>query len=182
MLNISKEQTSQLAIIVAYVMVLIGSPVVLAAARAETVTQETVRPQVVVVDPLAKFKDAKSLDKGELKDLLQAVGFEGKALRTAWAVAMKESNGRPIAHNDNTNTGDNSYGVFQINMLCDLGADRREKFNLKSNKDLLDPVANAKIAYYMSNQGQDWTSWKVYPGQTNGERFENFYKEFPTID
>ncbi len=181
MLNISKEQTSQLAAIVAYVMILIGSPVVLAAARADTVTQESVRPQVVTVDPLAKFRDVKSLDKGELKDLLQAVGFEGKALRTAWAVAMKESNGRPIAHNDNTNTGDNSYGIFQINMLGDLGADRREKFNLKYNKELLDPVTNAQIAYHMSNGGADWTSWKVYPGQKNGERFEDFYKEFPSI-
>jgi len=34
----------------------------------------------------------------------------------------------------------------------------------------------------MSNRGADWTSWKVYPGQTNGERFEDFYKEFPTIN
>ena len=182
MLNISKEQTSQLAIIVAYVMVLIGSPVVLAAARADVMTQEAVRPQVVQVDPLAEFKGATSLDKSELKDLLQAVGFEGKALRTAWAVAMKESNGRPIAHNNNTNTGDNSYGIFQINMLGDLGADRREKFNLLTNKELLDPVKNAQIAYHMSNGGVDWTSWKVYPGQINGERFENFYKEFPTIN
>lgn len=181
MLNISKEQTSQLAAIVAYVMILIGSPVVLAAARADVVT-EPVRPQVVQVDPLAGFKNAKSLDKSELKDLLRAVGFEGKALRTAWAVAMKESNGRPIAYNNNTNTGDNSYGIFQINMLGDLGADRREKFNLQSNKELLDPVTNAKIAYHMSNGGADWTSWKVYPGQKNGERFEDFYKEFPTID
>lgn len=181
MLNISKEQTSQLAAIVAYVMILIGSPVVLAAARAE-VTTEPVRPQVVQMDPLAEFRDAKSLDKSELKDLLQAVGFEGKALRTAWSVAMKESNGRPIAHNNNINTGDNSYGIFQINMLGDLGADRREKFNLQSNKELLDPVTNAKVAYHMSNGGADWTSWKVYPGQKNGERFEDFYKEFPTIN
>ena len=181
MLNISKEQTSQLAAIVAYVMVLIGSPVVLAAAKADVVT-EPVRPQVVQVNPLADFEDVKSLDKGELKDLLKAVGFEGKALRTAWAVAMKESNGRPIAHNNNTNTGDNSYGIFQINMLGDLGADRREKFNLLNNKELFDPVVNAKIAYHMSNKGADWTSWKVYPGQKNGERFEDFYKEFPTIN
>ena len=182
MLNISKEQNSQLAIIMVYVMVLIGSPFVIAAARADVGTQEAVRPIVVVEDPLADFKNAKSLDKAELKDLLQAVGFEGKSLRTAWAVAMKESNGRPIAHNNNTNTGDNSYGIFQINMLGDLGADRREKFNLQTNKELFDPVTNAKIAYHMSNRGADWTSWKVYPGQTNGERFEDFYKEFPTIN
>ncbi len=62
MLNISKEQNSQLAIIMVYVMVLIGSPFVIAAARADVGTQEAVRPIVVVEDPLADFKNAKSLE------------------------------------------------------------------------------------------------------------------------
>lgn len=181
MLNISKEQTKLQATVMAVYALLIGV-IPFAAARADQPTDgATVTTTAVQIDPLADFRNAKSLDKVELKKLLQAVGFEGKALRTAWAVAMKESNGRPIAHNDDTSTGDNSYGIFQINMLGDLGADRREKFNLQSNKELFDPVTNAKIAYHMTGGGQDWSSWKVYPGQKNGERFEDFYKEFPTI-
>ena len=136
-------------------------------------------PAVVkVVDPLKEFKDAKALNESELKDLLQAVGFEGKALRTAWAVAMKESNGRPLAHNKNANTGDNSYGIYQINMIGDLGPARREKFDLKTNADLFDPVTNAKIAYFMTAGGKDWSSWKIYPGQNNGERYEAFLDRF----
>jgi hypothetical protein len=180
MLNISKEQKGQLAVIGTYVLLLLASPLVLAAARADVTAQpDTVN--TVEVNPLVEFKDAKSLDGAELKELLKAVGFEGKALKTAWAVAMKESNGRPIAHNDNTNTGDNSYGLFQINMIGGLGIDRREKFNLLSNRELFDPVTNAQIAYHMSDGGKDWSSWKIKLGQENGERFEEFLKQFPNI-
>ena len=139
----------------------------------------TVTVQVSAVDPLEKYKGAKELSDTDLVDLLSAVGFEGKALKVAYAVAKKESNGRPLAHNGDTSTGDNSYGVFQINMLGSLGEDRREKFELKANKDLFDPVTNAQIAYHMSNGGEDWSSWKVYSGQKNGERYERFLKEFP---
>jgi hypothetical protein len=95
----------------------------------------------------------------DLKDLLWAVGFEGDALKTAWAVAKIESNGRPLALNDNKSTGDKSYGIFQINMLGELGIDRKEKFELVSNKELFDPVTNAEITYYMTKGGKDWSSW-----------------------
>jgi hypothetical protein len=168
MLNIRKRTA-----VVATVFIFWGAcPPVMA----EPVVPEEV---VTVVSPLDSFKEAKVLTKAELKDLLKAVGFEGKALKTAWAVAMKESNGRPVAHNGNRGTGDNSYGVFQINMIGSLGEDRREKFNLDSNADLFDPVKNAKIAFHMSNGGKDWSAWKVYPNQTNGERYESFLKAFP---
>jgi len=143
---------------------------------AEPVVPEEV---VTVVSPLDSFEEAKVLTKAELKDLLKAVGFEGNALKTAWAVAMKESNGRPLAYNGDSSTGDHSYGVFQINMIGNLGEDRREKFDLTTNKDLFNPVTNAEIAFYMTNGGKDWSSWKVYPGQTNGARYESFLKQFP---
>lgn len=101
-----------------------------------------------------------SMSPNDLKDLLWAVGFEGNALRTAWAIAMRESNGRPMAYNGNRATGDSSYGIFQINMLGNLGVDRKEKFDLKSNVLLFDPVTNAEITYYMTDGGEDWSSWK----------------------
>ena len=117
----------------------------------------------------------------ELAQLLYAVGFEGKALKVAWAVVKKESNGRPLAFNGNTRTGDSSYGIFQINMIGGLGVDRREKYDLKTNTELFNPVVNAEIAFHMSNQGEDWSSWKVGSGY-NGvdqERFESWYSKFP---
>ena len=106
------------------------------------------------------YKPSDSLTGLQLKELLSTVGFEGKALKTAWAIAMRESNGRPKAYNGNRKTGDSSYGIFQINMLGQLGIDRMKKFNLVSNKQLFDPVKNAEITYYMSKHGSDWHSWK----------------------
>ena len=106
------------------------------------------------------YKPSEKLSDHELKELLAAVGFEGKALRTAWAIAKRESSGRPLAYNGNRNTGDSSYGIFQINMLGDLGVARKEKFNLRSNVLLFDPVINAEITYYMTNGGENWSAWK----------------------
>ena len=109
---------------------------------------------------LAKYENADKLTQTQLVDLLYAVGFKGQALRYAWAIAMKESHGNPLSHNGNRKTGDNSFGLFQVNMVDSLGQDRREKFNLEYNAQLLNPVVNAKIAYFMSAKGKDWRSWK----------------------
>ncbi len=121
------------------------------------------------------YKPSEKLSDYELKELLAAVGFEGKALRTAWAIAKTESSGRPLAYNGNRNTGDSSYGIFQINMLGNLGVARKEKFDLRSNVLLFDPVINAEITYYMTNGGLNWSAWK---GLT--PRAKEFYLKFPT--
>ena len=102
------------------------------------------------------------------------VGFRGQALKEAWGTAMKESTGRPRSHNDNRNTGDNSYGLFQINMIDSLGPARLGQYGLNSNEDLFDPVTNAKIAYQMSDGGNNWSAWK---GIT--ESAQKWMKEFP---
>jgi len=121
------------------------------------------------------YKPSEKLSDKALKQLLAAVGFEGKALRTAWAIAKRESNGRPMAYNGNRKTGDSSYGIFQINMLGKLGIDRKEKFNLRSNVLLFDPVINAEITYYMTNGGKDWSSWKGL-----NQPAKVFYMKYPT--
>ena len=120
------------------------------------------------------YKHSEMLAATDLRDLLWAVGFEGIALKTAWAVARVESNGRPLALNDNTRTGDKSYGIFQINMLGNLGEDRKDKFELVSNKELFDPVTNAEITYYMTKGGKDWSSWPNSIGKAR-----NLIPEFP---
>jgi hypothetical protein len=126
-------------------------------------TSETTSKEVFLVSKAKKlesFENKVSLTDLELKELLSLVGFKGKDLVVAWAVAKKESNGRPLAFNGNHKTGDSSYGVFQINMIDNLGPDRRTKFDLESNAELFNPVKNAEIAYYMTNGGEDWSSWK----------------------
>ena len=130
-----------------------------------TLPEEVIKTEIQLKrEILSKFsndtyKHSEMLAAEDLKDLLWAVGFEGMALKTAWAVASVESNGRPMALNDNRSTGDKSYGIFQINMLGKLGVDRQEKFNLVSNKELFDPVTNAEITYHMTKGGIDWSSW-----------------------
>ena len=111
---------------------------------------------------LEKYENAISLSDSQLVELLKAVGFKGKGLRTAWAVAKAESNGRPFAFNGNAKTGDSSYGIFQINMLGTLGPDRRDKFDLDLNAELFSPVKNAEIVYHMTKGGTDWSSWSSY--------------------
>jgi hypothetical protein len=126
-------------------------------------TSETTSKEVFLVSKAKKlesFENKVSLTDLELKELLSLVGFKGKDLVVAWAVAKKESNGRPLAFNGNHKTGDSSYGMFQINMIDNLGPDRRTKFDLESNAELFNPVKNAEIAYYMTNGGDDWSSWK----------------------
>jgi hypothetical protein len=126
-------------------------------------TSETASKEVFLVSKAKKlegFENKVSLTDLELKELLSLVGFKGKDLVVAWAVAKKESNGRPLAFNGNHKTGDSSYGMFQINMIDGLGPDRRDKFDINSNAELFNPVKNAEIAYYMTNGGEDWSSWK----------------------
>ena len=96
---------------------------------------------------LEKYENAHKLTDSQLVELLKAVGFKGDKLRTACAIAKAESNGRPFAFNGNAETGDSSYGVFQINMMGELGPDRREKFDLDSNVELFNPVTNSKITF-----------------------------------
>jgi hypothetical protein len=126
-------------------------------------TAEPASKEVFLVSKAKKlesFENKVSLTDLELKQLLSLVGFKGKDLVVAWAVAKKESNGRPLAFNGNHKTGDSSYGMFQINMIDNLGPDRRTKFDLESNAELFNPVKNAEIAYYMTRGGKDWSSWK----------------------
>ena len=112
----------------------------------------------------ASYRNSKiPLSGGQLSELLSAVGFEGDAHRIAWGIAMRESNARPLALNKSTRTGDSSYGIYQINMIFDLGPERRKKFGLTSNEQLFDPVLNAQVAFLMTGGGKDFGSWGIGP-------------------
>jgi hypothetical protein len=78
------------------------------------------------------------------------------------SIAHPESGMNPYAHNPNARTGDNSYGLFQINMLGGMGPERLKKFGLKSANDLYDPNTNARVALQMLRERgspKDWTTW-----------------------
>jgi hypothetical protein len=135
------------------------------------------------VDLLDQFRGrVEPLDGVELRTLLELVGFEEQGLRSSWAVAMKESTGKPLAHNTNRSTGDNSYGLFQINMIGRLGPARRDAFGLDENRQLFDPVLNAQIAYEMSKEGTDFGHWGIGPNAYTGGRpgsYSYWLTQFP---
>lgn len=93
----------------------------------------------------------------------QSAGLSQSAARIAAAVAMAESGGRTTAHNPVP--PDDSYGLWQINMLGSMGPSRRAQFGLSSNKDLFDPAKNAKAMAAISSGGTNWQPWSTY---TNG--------------
>jgi len=104
---------------------------------------------------------------GEINSYAKLAGFSGKDVTTAVAVAMAESGGNTNAHN--STPPDDSYGLWQINMLGALGGPRRKQFGISSNQELFDPQKNANAAY-MIWKGSGWNAWTTY---TNGA-----YKKF----
>jgi hypothetical protein len=98
---------------------------------------------------------------------------------------MKESTGNPNALNNNPKTGDLSFGLFQINMIGDLGPYRLKKYGLESNSDLYDPIINTRIAFQMSKGGTDWGPWNIGPnaydrgGKPDRNSFHRWLDKFP---
>ena len=85
---------------------------------------------------------------------------------TMVAIALAESGGRSDVRNNNPKTGDDSYGLWQINMLGDLGPERRRQYGIESNDELKDPVKNAKAAKYILERGGGLPAWSVYKNRS----------------
>ena len=150
-------------------LVIVVLAFLLAISNTFTLTANAVKAKVVspCVDPVLKYSGMKKLSKIQVYDLLRLTGFKGQNLKVAWAVAMKESHGNPLAHNYNPRTGDNSYGMFQINLYGSLKA-RVGQYGLAKAADLYNPVTNARIAFQMTSEGRNWGSWGVGRHSYNG--------------
>lgn len=90
----------------------------------------------------------------------RTAGLNGQQAAIAVAIALAESGGNTHAHN--AIPPDNSYGLWQINMLGSMGPARRQQFGLSSNEELYDPVVNAKAMFAISNGGTNWRAWTTY--------------------
>ena len=77
------------------------------------------------------------------------------------AVGMAESTGNSGVRNTNPNTGDDSYGLWQINMIGNLGPDRLRRYGLTSAEDLKDPETNARVMASMFKT-DGITAWGAY--------------------
>jgi hypothetical protein len=128
------------------------------------------------IERIVKVAERKqgTLSDQELVKVLYDAGFRSDRLVQAFAVVKAESSGRTKAYNPpSNNTGDDSYGIFQINMIGNLGPDRRQRYNLERNEDLFDPERNARVAFEMSNKGKDWGAWTTY---TSG-KYKQYVKD-----
>lgn len=92
-----------------------------------------------------------------------------RALAAAIAIAMAESGGNTQAHADDAD--DDSYGLWQINMLGAMGPSRRAQFGLSSNEQLFSPATNARAMAAISSQGTNFRPWTTY----QGARYKLFY-------
>jgi lysozyme-like protein/excreted virulence factor EspC (type VII ESX diderm) len=104
-----------------------------------------------------------TLSPTQIAEYAHDAGFRGHDLTVAVAVALAESGGDPRAHNPVP--PDDSYGLWQINMLGSLGPARRGEFDLDSNRELFDPKENAQAAWEISGRGDSFGPWTTY---TNG--------------
>lgn len=87
-----------------------------------------------------------ALSPNQILQLALREGFNPADAQKFTAVVLAESGGNPLAHNPNAATGDNSYGLAQVNMLGGMGPERRKQFGLSSNEELFNPVTNIRAA------------------------------------
>jgi hypothetical protein len=110
------------------------------------------------------------LTGSQVKTLAKQAGFPDKELDTAARVAYVESSWNTEAHADDSD--DNSYGLWQINMIGSMGAPRRKAFGIDRNERLFEPATNAKAAYIVW-KGQGWKGWTSYTsGDYKSERVD----------
>lgn len=103
------------------------------------------------------------MEPAAIARLFHEQGWREQALVTAVAVCLGESEGNEFAHNDNPSTGDDSYGLLQINMRGSLGPDRRKRYGLSSNADLFKPEVNAMVGFDIyRSAGHRFAPWGAY--------------------
>lgn len=87
-------------------------------------------------------------------------GWTGDNLVIAIAVAHAESSFDTQDHN--STPPDDSYGLWQINMIGSMGPQRRAQYGLKANTDLYEPATNARVAHAIQSGGSGWNQWTTY--------------------
>jgi hypothetical protein len=80
----------------------------------------------------------------------------------AAAIAMAETGGTGNAGAHNPIPPDDSYGLWQINMIGAEGPQRRRQLGISSNTQLYDPATNARAMMLISNGGTNFTPWATY--------------------
>lgn len=99
--------------------------------------------------------------------LVYAVGLRGERAAIAVAITTPESGRDASVRVYNEASGDDSYGLWQINMLDlpggpHLGPARRRQFGIGADGELVDPATNANAMYVVSGGGGSFYPWSAY--------------------
>lgn len=94
-------------------------------------------------------------------------GWKDADATTAVAIGLVESGLDPKATNFNSRTGDLSYGWLQVNMIGKIGDERRKKYGISNNEQLLNPAFNAQVAYKIwVDAGRSFSPWSTFKNKT----------------
>ena len=111
-------------------------------------------------------KDGPTTSTKDLIRLGMSQGLDPEKAIVMAAIALGESGGRPGAHNPNRSTGDNSFGLWQINMIDKLGPERARALGIKDYEQLKDPSVNARgMKMILASQGLN--AWSVFRSGTH---------------
>lgn len=114
------------------------------------------------------------LSPDEIYQVARLAGFPPATAVKMVAIALKESGGDPRALN--AKPPDESYGLWQINMLGTLGTARLREYGLSSKEQLYDPAVNARAAYRLwagSDSNLD-RHWAIVRSELNRTRYERY--------
>ena len=107
--------------------------------------------------------------------LARSVGATPEEAQFLGAVTKGESSGIPTKHNPNAQTGDDSYGLWQVNMIGAMGPKRMKQFGISRYEDLYDPKTNAKAALMILRE-QGRGAWGAYRDMQKRGEWESAYK------
>ena len=146
--------------------------------------QAASRP-AALAGPPPELRPSGALSNRDLRDVLAAAGFQGESLRVAWALARRESGGRPDAVSKPNANGTIDHGLFQVN---DVHRGSWIDFDR-----LPDPRYSAAVAFRMSDGGKNFSAWGLgdtgwagHLQRTAPQRYEQLqasfsrqYQEYP---
>ena len=109
--------------------------------------------------------EQKRLTNAQIAGYARQAGFAENEIPTIVGIANAESSRNPRALNPNRSTGDESYGLMQVNMIDEpgyqLGQERLRQFGLERKDQLYDPLTNMKAAKQIRDS-QGLGAWSVY--------------------
>jgi hypothetical protein len=105
-----------------------------------------------------------AVDPAALYQALRGRGLSPAVAAAGVAIAGRESSYSPSAHNDNAGTGDNSYGLFQVNLIDGGWTDFLKAHGMENPAESLRTVSGSAEAFAMIYNNSGLNPWGGYKG------------------